>query len=445
MSQYPPALLGALGALAACTPPLELDDRQCPCAAGYHCCGATCVPEIQICPGEDASSEERSSPEGAVADDVQSGSDAPETNARQDAAGDAGPEAAPETDGGEAVDAGPIWKTLGLDGLRDDLVAEFDLEIAADGTPFLGLSNLIPGAGRARTSLVRRYDGTGWQKVGDDLNGSTLPLTFALLPDGTPYILADAQLKSFQKGAWQDLPSVGPDFVASVHATALGVDRSGRLYVVAGDVSADAAFDAIVVLRFTGTGWEELGPRGALVSAHTQLMFGFDASSVYVAIPDPGAMTTVVKRYNGSNWETVGDGPLASGTGSFAVAADGVAYFAWADANSVRIMKSSGGPWGELAYIPGPYNVSPRVPSIDLGSDGTAYIASLFDRDPGPDIVPLPAVMQWSGTQWIGLTTTGLEPSVFDAIKLRVGNTGGRAVPYMAYLRENRLIVKKLQ
>jgi hypothetical protein len=108
-------------------------------------------------------------------------------------------------------------------------------------------------------------------------------------------------------------------------------------------------------------------------------------------------------------------------------------------------MRSSAAPWSTLGNVPGPYNISPPVPSIDLGADGTPYIAALLDRDPGPDIVPVPAVTRWAGSQWIALTTAGLEPNVFDAIRLRVVHRADHTVPYIAYLRENRLIVKKLE
>ena len=36
-----------------CVEKLSLDERACPCLDGWRCCGTTCVPEDQNCPGCD--------------------------------------------------------------------------------------------------------------------------------------------------------------------------------------------------------------------------------------------------------------------------------------------------------------------------------------------------------------------------------------------------------
>src|SRR5262249_34076784 len=149
--------------------------------------------EPQACVGSgDASTEGPSMSNGSAGASVDAGSEASRETSVEDTGASMVPDAstapdaamessidgtfdASDADRSEAGPSSPIWRALGQTGLGDMIVGSFDFELSPDGTPFLAITKLMP-PGRARSTVVLRYDGAAWQKLGDDLTGTDYAL-----------------------------------------------------------------------------------------------------------------------------------------------------------------------------------------------------------------------------------------------------------------------------
>jgi hypothetical protein len=444
-------LLIATLAATSCASPAPLEGRGCPCAPGYKCCAAVCVAEAQRC-AEDAAQDGPAVPPIDAGADIaldgpidaapsDAGGDGAAAEGPRDQAADLAPDRPPDLAPDLPPDAPPPrWQTLGGAGLVEHLALWFDLEIAPDGTPFVAMEKLMP-PGRSRVTIVLRYDGVAWQKVGEDLSGADVA-AFAIAPDGTPIVQAFDVIYAFQQGQWKPLPDVGQGFSIPTRTPTLGLDRNGRIHIVV----FDAAGEGLSVMRFNGTSWELVG-RPNVSAKRLPSFLAFDASGPYLAFADLDALTTEVRRSSGSDWVVVGGGPIYPFTASaFAVTPDGTSWAISADSTAVAARRAAaGGAWMETEPLFAFGATFSPTPGVDVTPEGVLYLAYLADRDPGPDVVPGPLVVRRDGSRWTELATSGLDPNVFDAIELAVDRRGGRDVPYIAYVRANQLIVKKLE
>lgn len=440
--------LAVLIALAACTQPLAIDGRKCPCVSGYRCCGSLCLPGNAVCPGGSDAANDASTdaPAGAaggfdVDQDMADTHDAAVDSAAPEIPESAGDGNIPSSDGpvDAAADATTAaWQTLG--GL-DDEIGGFDLQVDGSGLPLVAVSKLIL-PGRTRATAVFRHDGNAWQKLGADLPGSPFAvIAFAVSADGTPYVVSNQTIKVFQGGDWMTLPGFGNNIVLPTNMPVLGIDRSGRLHTIV----VDTTTTAFTLMRFGGAGWDPVGPQDSLGKNGSYPLLAFDNTQPYVGNTDVDGMRTEVKRYSGSAWEVVGGGALSPPQNALVVAPDGKAYGAVAISTSIQVFRSAAAPWSMLDSIMAPYNVHTVEPALDLAPDGALHVAHIADRDDGVDVVPGPLVKRWQPSGWTALPTEGLDPNVFDVIKLRISLRAGRTVFYVAYSRTNRLVVKRLE
>jgi hypothetical protein len=475
-------------AVGACVSPISLEDRRCPCIqSGYRCCEATriCVRQTLACPAAEAGVVEEPplpSPDAPVilieadAGQLPLPGEAPPDGPRAPreaapAAPDAAPaapnaapappdaalalpdasppdapaapaaDAAPDPDGPDPL---PRWQTLAQTGLSEHLATSFDLRIAEDGTPFLVLSKLkLPGPSRA--TVVLRYDGSAWQPVGPELPGSEVLPGFVLAGNGTAYVLVNGVVTVLEPDGSRELP--GPRSTIFIPPSPLGLarDAQGRFYSFAGQKMPSGGY-LLGVARLTGTSWELLGPPDSFGRAPTPrvLQLAADRDSPYVAVNDLDEVFTDVRRWNGSDWSPVGGGTFIGQRGVLLVAPGGQTYFA--PPGGLPIQKGSAtAPWIELPALPVASDPVDLLPGLAAGAGDVLHVAYLGDRDPGPDVVPGAMISRLEGERFAALTVAGLEPEVFDSVKLAVARSGGAEVLYLAFSRELRIVVKRLQ
>jgi hypothetical protein len=292
---------------------------------------------------------------------------------------------------------------------------------------------------------VLRYDRAAWQQVGEDLPGAETA-AFALGPDGTPVIEAFGVIYRFQQGQWKALPGVGQGLVISTASAALAIDGAGRIHTVA----FDPMQTGFTVVRFNGTSWDVVAGRNASAKRGVPHL-ALDTRGPYLAVASSDIngiepSTTEVRRASGADWVPVGGLLENFLAGAFTVAVDGTAWAMSSDGSGVDTRRSvAGGPWAEIEFKPAFTGVSLAAPGADVSPDGALHVAYLADRDPGPDVVPGPLVVRLDGLRWTELPTAGLDPNVFDSIKLALTRRAGRDVPFIAYSRLNRIAVKTLE
>jgi hypothetical protein len=442
------ALLIATLAMGACASPESLEGRPCPCAGEYSCCAGKCVARGSRCDDRaDASPD-------AAADAPAGAADAQRDNAPPDLATDLSPDLHPDAPLDLPSDVArdlppdapppPRWQALADTGLGEHLELWFDLKIAPDGTPFVAIEKHTP-PGRSRVTMVLRYELGAWQQVGDTLPGAETA-AFALGPDGTPVIEAFGVIYRFQQGQWKALPEVGQGLAISTASAALAIDGAGRIHTVAFDVMQTG----FSVVRFNGTSWEIVARRNASIKRGVPFL-RFDSRGPYLAVASSDITgiepsTTEVWRASGADWLPVGGLLENFLAGAVAVAPDGTAWAISSDESGIDTRRAAvASPWTELEFRPAFTGVSLAAPGADVSTGGVLHVAYLADRDPGPDVVPGPLVVRLEGSKWTELPTAGLDPNVFDSIKLALTRRSGRDVPYIAYSRLNRVVVKTLE
>lgn len=433
----------------ACVDSFPIDGRVCPCASGYQCCAQRCLPAGVPCA---ASATDGGADDAEVAVDAKTelgdgredadgtGADAQPADAVDDSAGDT----AEATDADAQPERSTSWGTVA--GFPSDLVVTFDLRLGTDGLPVVALSRLMPGNGRSRAiSVYRQTAGGAFAQLGGDLQGPPFPILFALAPDDTPYVANASGILRFDAAAqsWNPLPALPDPLALPLASTALGVDGAGRPHAVA-QTTDDRSFR---VVRWSGTGWDLLGLPGSLGLARSSPLFAWDASGPYLALGDADNIHTNLYRLLGADWQALGAGGLVAPSAGAVpmVAADGTAYLANAQPGALVVDQLDKGhqtPWQALDGILTPYNVTPAAPSGEIAADGRLYLGFLGNRGSGADIVPGPMVVRRDGDRWTILPLAGLDPSVVDGIRLRVG-AGADPVLYLGYLRSNQLSVKR--
>ena len=175
--------------------------------------------------------------------------------------------------------------------------------------------------------LVKRFDGTSWVGLGPD-DGNLGRLDFggfsmALGNDGNPVLVGNEQngfahLKRYNGSTWDNVGPYGGKLRSAgvtVGKPTLILDASGNPLLVSGTVSvpygSGVTTQDVTVFRYSGTDWQELGPR----AANYGVAFGHEAVVALDADGNPvlaylGAVVNgynlYVKRFTNSSWQGVG-------------------------------------------------------------------------------------------------------------------------------------------
>jgi hypothetical protein len=261
-----------------------------------------------------------------------------------------------------------------------------DLNVATTqnaGPPVLGAVGGVPyvvwsGAGQIR---VRRFDGTNWVPAGaDPLNLTATPGAFAPVVtdiNGTPYVAwtevvathGQVFVKRFDGTSWVSVGSGPLNISTTMNASNPSIGSVGGVPYVAWRES-DGSHYQIYVKRFQGSSWVLVGSGSLNVSP--TINAGLPSMAVvagipYVAWDEDGATRYVhVKRFDGTDWVTVGGGPVnydpaGNAAGSNMASIGGVPVVGFQEftgtlPNQVRIKRLDGAQW---VSVGGSLNVDP--------------------------------------------------------------------------------------
>ena len=211
-----------------------------------------------------------------------------------------------------------------------------DLAIAPDGTIYVAWTE------DWQNIYIRRWNGSLWEEVGegsasgggisDSLAYSSYP-SLVVAPDGTLYVAWTESLKNINILHWNgiDWETVGADSasgggisntVGDSRFPFLAVSPSGNLFVAWQYINYDADYLSIYVRRWNGTIWEEVGlgsatgegisvesnfvTRPSLAISMDEVPYISYIGIIYVG--NDNIITFRTKRWNGIEWELVGDG-----------------------------------------------------------------------------------------------------------------------------------------
>jgi hypothetical protein len=182
---------------------------------------------------------------------------------------------------------------------------------------------------------------------------------------------------------------VGQSFSGLSSYFSLNFDSSNTPYV------ASKSSTGVLVSKFNGGVWENVG---SAISSHNNIYFvtlAFDGDFPYVAFVDnsPGVYKARVKKFNGSNWEAVGEDPIsiANATTYLHISINaGQPYLAFARASidKISVIKFNGTSWENVGnsdfsqgYAHHPVlrflNNIPYVAYADAGNGGKMTLKKL--------------------------------------------------------------------
>lgn len=235
-------------------------------------------------------------------------------------------------------------------------------------------------------SLVMKYTGSGWTKLGASGLG----------------------LRAFG-------------------ANAIAVSESGVPFVVYNEDAAKAYKGSVA--KFNGTGWLIVGSAGFTDGMVTYPALAIGPGEIpYIAFKDDAHESKLsIMRYFGGTWEYHGGQPgiSAGSTDEIRITIGGngkqyVVFLNQAGPTEYTVLGFSGTEWVKMASLPS-YG---SLPSLAISSTGVLY-AAFHNASNGKAVVA-----KWNGTGFENVGSAGLSDASVNGISLRIGKND---VPYLAF------------
>lgn len=282
-----------------------------------------------------------------------------------------------------------------------------------------------------------------WNLVGNKgfSGGLAQHISIAVDSLGTPYIAFSAHLNSFAATVqkfngtnWVNVGTAGFSGSTQVTFTRIAIAPDGVTpYIVYSD--GENGYKA-TVRKYNGTQWEIVG--NALLSAgyayNTNITFAPDGTP-FLSYEDGGnGYKITVMKLSENQWVTVGNPGFSTysiGANSIAISPNGVPYIAYCEAtsatNSLVVQKFNGTNWQLVGNTSG--NDAVQYSTLAISKDGTIYVA--FEND---NLSAKASIIKYSNSAWsvVGLPTVSVGRS--RLMKIAITNDG---TPYVAYADGN--------
>ncbi|BAU27111.1 putative repeat protein (TIGR02543 family) [Aneurinibacillus soli] len=300
---------------------------------------------------------------------------------------------------------GSGWETVGTEGFSDGAVHYPSIAIASDGTPYVAYKDW----GNGRKATVMKFNGSSWVPVGPVgfSAGYANYTSLVIAPDGTLYVAyqdqanaSRATVKKFnvQTSSWDTVGAgvggTGGFSAGEAYDLSFAISPNGTPYVAYTDtVNGYRA----TVQKFNGSSWVPVGlvgftagyaskPSLAIAPDGTPyLAYGDGPYQLYGGDEGNGYKATV-KKFTGSGlsgWETVGTEGFSADRMSFlslTIASDGTPYLAYQDGlqylYKATVKKFNGSSWESIGTEGFSAGLSNYI-SIKFAPDGTPYVAYL--------------------------------------------------------------------
>jgi hypothetical protein len=344
------------------------------------------------------------------------------------------------------------WQSLGASDFNEPSVNPYsNPSIACDaaGHPYVAYRSAYGGNG-----LVRMYNGTTWDWVGDPIPLKTPVSDFKIMMDAAdiPTLVyqdrssGKASVKKFIGGSWVGYVTGGVS-AGGASSIAAATDASGKLFVAYYDSTRSGKLALSAVpnsTSFTDLGTFSVGSASAVSMAIDGYVMANEGSgNAYIAFADGGnANTLSVLRYNSGSWGFVGTQILSAGSVNYtSIALDpaGVPYVAYSDgANGKKIVvkKFNGASWDDVGT---PYFSTGVATNVVLKIDASGNIYVGYSD--GADIIA--TVKRFDGLNWVDAGTNFISAASYY-VRLTLDAAG---TPYVIYTEsgfDGKAVVKKL-
>jgi hypothetical protein len=176
----------------------------------------------------------------------------------------------------------------------------------------------------------------------------------------------------------------------------------------------------VLVYRWTGAAWESLGQVNTLVEASSPSLAIDSSDNIFIALQESdgveasGKPDVLVKRYNGKSWEAVGSILDSTATAvaikpALALAANGTPSVVWREVSagigSILVKSWNGSAWEQLGdTLNKVAGDNANMASIDIDASNRPVVAWQELSGLGtPEEAKNIFVKRWTGTAWIQL------------------------------------------
>ena len=283
---------------------------------------------------------------------------------------------------------GGVWTQLVFD--KDSLIYT-DFKLSTNDTPYVFCNVSAEG------SVIKKFDGTQWLRTARVGVNNVSPYydiflglgMFCFGKNDTLYSAGWGANGKFGVAKYDGLNWVVlADTQISVNWLArysFALDNMDRPYFAYTD---DSKGQRATVLKCENGVWSVVGSSGFSPGTAAYCSLGFDTSNVPYVVYGNNSVTvsglTTVARFNGTNWETVGDTCFSSGHAlGFVIAFNKnntpyVAYKDWANSVGATVMKYNGRVWFPVgaqgfSHNQGAHNTPVR---LSFGDNNTPYVAT---------------------------------------------------------------------
>ncbi|MEI7620748.1 MAG: hypothetical protein WCJ57_04245, partial [Candidatus Falkowbacteria bacterium] len=332
------------------------------------------------------------------------------------------------------------WQTVGTEGLSPN--ASYSPTISLNnGTPYVGFLD-----GASSKISVMNYNGSSWNDVGSPsftMGMSFYP--FLTFYNNEPYLAygdvdySGGVLMKYNGSSWNNVGSVPFSSGGGLAFFNNSKVYGGNLYTC----FMDGSDSNIYVSKYDGSSSSFVG--GAVspgASAHANIAVN-DSGVIYVAFSDSSCLVSTqqlsVKKYNGSNWEYVGDPCLSAGSINWpSISVDGntvyVSYNDQSDSFRMHVKKYSGTSWSDVGN---PISVGQSDYSNIYFYNGNLYLA-YTDANFGYVVF----VKKFNGSTWQNVGSSQASAGGGNQLKMTMSD-GIIYIAYSDYSYGSKITVRK--
>ncbi|MDR3582744.1 MAG: hypothetical protein P4L62_00065 [Candidatus Pacebacteria bacterium] len=346
------------------------------------------------------------------------------------------------------VNADDSWSNVGSAGFSSDKADNTQMLFnPSTHEPYVCYVNI--DADENASVVVQKYNGSSWQEI-----GSAIPISInhdfscAFNPvTNAPYVAFTSQgtsvqvftVERFSGGSWEQVGSTNPIQISEASGISLAFNPSTGDPYVAYETVIDENY-VLTVSKFDGSGWVSVGdPIEDIASGDAVAKLVFNPSTdkpyvAYVLFPDSDIDQLIVKEFNGTVWQNVGNPGLNSGTVGFVSAAfdsSSEMYVAYSDYDSspgdLVVKKFNGTSWANVGTAGAISSGNVENGSIVFNpSDGNPYVA--FSDDTNQKKM---TVVKFDGSNWSAVGSAGFSAGQADGTSLAFNPSNNE--PYVVY------------
>ena len=340
------------------------------------------------------------------------------------------------------------WQYVGKAGFSPGVASQNSLAFSPSGQPYLAFENYSD----SNKMTIMKFDENNWVCVGDSVipvgKGEYISLAFNP-SSGQPYVAFQdkedtlkATVKKFDGTNWVYVGN--PGFSTSyAYNLSLAFNQSGQPYVAFVDRDY-AVLNKLTVMKFDGANWVYVGNAGFSAGQASDPCLAFSTTDEpYVAYMDwisSPLKGAAVMKFNGTNWQNVGNAGFSSGIvheTKLAFNSIGQPYVAFVDdINGYRIsvMKFDGSNWvyeGGAGFTTGTVDFI----SFAISLSDQPYVSYRDIEHTGKA-----SVMKLTGNSWLNAGNAGFSTGNAACTSLAFNPNSGQ--PYLAFTDGSQIFEK---